>query len=83
MAVHPQQVKEIIEKALPGAEVIVEDPMGDGDHLQAVVISNLFEGKKLLQQHQMVFTPLKAVFNENLHALALKTYTPEQWSKKG
>lgn len=74
-------VKSMIEKALPGAKVTINDLVGDGDHLQATVVSDLFEGKGLLQQHQMVYAPLKGHVGEQLHALALKTYTPEQWKQ--
>ena len=82
MPADPQQIKEMIQKALPGAQVTIDDPMGDGDHLQAVVVSELFRGKGLLEQHQMVYGALKDILKEQLHALALKTYTPEQWEKK-
>ena len=83
MPMNPRQVEELISKELPGCEVTVQDLVGDGDHLQAVVVSSLFEGKGLLEQHQMVYGALKGVLKETLHALALKTYTPEQWKKFG
>lgn len=82
MAVNLQTVQELIVKALPGAEVKVTDLVGDGDHLEATVISDLFSGKTLLQQHQMVYSALGGILKENLHALALKTYTREQWGEK-
>lgn len=77
-----REIQHLIEKALPGAQVMVQDLVGDGDHLQAIVISDRFEGKTLLQQHQMVYTPLRETLKDRLHALGLKTYTPEQWKKK-
>ncbi|MFO1518580.1 MAG: BolA family transcriptional regulator [bacterium] len=77
-----REIQKLIEQALPGAQVAVQDLVGDGDHLQATVVTPLFEGKTLLQQHQMVYSPLREALKEKLHALALKTYTPEQWSKK-
>src|SRR3990167_8305207 len=55
MPMNPRQVEELISKELPGCEVTVQDLVGDGDHLQAVVVSSLFEGKGLLEQHQMVY----------------------------
>ncbi len=82
MPMEPREIQDLIEKALPQSKVIVEDTVGDGDHLQAIVVSNLFEGKTLLQQHQMVYNPLKETLKEKLHALGLKTYTPEQWKNK-
>jgi len=72
----------MIESALPGSQVVVEDTVGDGDHLQAIVVSEQFQGKTLLQQHQMVYGPLREALKEKLHALGLKTYTPEQWKKQ-
>lgn len=80
----PMDLNELqtrIETALPGAKVEVQDLVGDGDHLQALVISDLFSGKSLLQQHQLVYAALQDVLKEQLHALALKTYSPEQWNK--
>ncbi len=82
MPIHPKEIEVLIKNSLPGSEVVVEDTIGDGDHLQAIVISDLFEGKTLLEQHQMVYSPLKETLKEQLHALALKTYTPGQWRKK-
>ncbi len=81
MPMDTREIQALIEKALPGATVKVEDLVGDGDHLQATVVSNLFEGKTLLQQHQMVYSPLRETLKEKLHALGLKTYTPEQYKK--
>ncbi len=82
MPMDTREIQVIIEKALPGASVVVEDLVGDGDHLQATVVSELFEGKTLLQQHQLVYSPLKETLKEKLHALGLKTYTPSQWKNK-
>ncbi len=82
MPMPPKEIETMILNALPGAEVVVEDLVGDGDHLQAIVISDLFQGKTLLEQHQMVYQALKEILKEQLHALALKTYTVEQWKKK-
>jgi acid stress-induced BolA-like protein IbaG/YrbA len=78
----PREIQSLIQQALPGSQVEVHDTVGDGDHLQALVISTLFEGKTLLQQHQMVYAPLRETLKEKLHALGLKTYTPEQWKKQ-
>lgn len=75
-------VKEAIEKSLPGAQVSVRDLVGDGDHLQAIIISAEFEGKSLLQQHQAVLNPLREALKQDLHALTIKTYTPQQWEKE-
>jgi acid stress-induced BolA-like protein IbaG/YrbA len=75
-------IKSRIEKALPGAEVEVRDTTGTGDHFEARVVAPAFTGKSMVQQHQLVYAPLKDVLaTGELHALALKTYSPEQWAK--
>jgi len=76
----PGQVKEMIEAVIPDAQVEVQDLTGGGDHYQVMVISSHFEGKGRVQQHQMVYGSLQqAMSSEAIHALALKTYTPQAW----
>ncbi|ATS18081.1 BolA/IbaG family iron-sulfur metabolism protein [Synechococcus sp. PCC 6717] len=79
--VTPEQLTQLIQASLPDAIVHVQDLTGGGDHYEAVVVSAAFEGKRLVQQHQLVYRGLNGVMATNeLHALALKTYTPDQWS---
>jgi len=73
------EIKQIIEKAVPNSTAFVLDPMNDGQHLQAFVVSSTFEGVMLVKQHQMVMNPLKDAFASSVHALGLKTFTPEKW----
>jgi acid stress-induced BolA-like protein IbaG/YrbA len=78
----PEWIKSRIEEALPGAEVEVRDTTGTGDHFEARVVAPAFTGKSMVEQHQLVYAPLKDVLaTGELHALALKTYSPEQWAK--
>ena len=77
-----EKVKQTLLEALENAEVIIKNARGDGLHFEAIVISKSFEGKSLLEQHSTVMEPLKELFSTSLHALALKTYTPEKWKKK-
>ena len=71
-----------ILEALPGAEVQVVDTTGTNDHFEARVVSERFVGLPMVRAHQLVYAPLQAVLaTGELHALALKTYTPEQWAK--
>lgn len=77
-------VKSRILEALPGSEVEVRDTTGTGDHFEARVVSPAFAGKSMVQQHQLVYAPLQQWLQTGeLHALALKTYSPEQWKKLG
>ena len=73
---------EVIKEAIPDAKVYILDPRLDGVHLEALVISSTFAGKTLIQQHQMIMLPLKDHFTSSLHALGLKTFTPDAWEKQ-
>ena len=78
------EIKTTLENALPGATIAVQDLTGGGDHFQVLVVSPSFEGKGLVDQHQMVYRALReSLGNERIHALSLKTYTPEQWQRIG
>jgi acid stress-induced BolA-like protein IbaG/YrbA len=73
-----QQVKQMIETGLPGATVIVE---GEGDHFEATVIYQNFIDKTKVQQHQLVYRTLgDSMQTAAIHALSIKTYTPQEWA---
>jgi len=79
--VSPEQIEAMIKAEMPDAEIQVQDLTGGGDHYQVTVISSLFEGKGLVQQHQMIYGAVRqAMSSEAIHALALKTYTPQVWA---
>jgi stress-induced morphogen len=70
------EVKSLIERALPGAQVTVTDLTGGGDHLAVVVAAPQFAGKGLVDQHQMVYAALKDKMipvSREIHALQIKT----------
>jgi acid stress-induced BolA-like protein IbaG/YrbA len=78
--ISPQQVEEMIKAEIPDAQVQVQDLTGGGDHYQVTVVSSQFEGRALVQQHQLIYGALRqAMSSEAIHALALKTYTPQAW----
>lgn len=78
--VSPDQVESMIKVGLPDAQVQVQDLTGSRDHYQVVVVSSLFEGKGLVQRHQLVYRALQqAMSSEAIHALTMKTYTPQDW----
>jgi acid stress-induced BolA-like protein IbaG/YrbA len=80
----PKNLEAMIAGALPGSTVEVRDTTGTGDHFEARVVSPSFEGKSMVEQHKLVYAPLQELLRTGeLHALALKTYTPEQWQKFG
>ena len=74
------EIRTRIETAIPGSNAYVLDPMNDGAHLQAFVISPAFEGMPVFKQQQMVMAAIKDIF-EIVHALGLKTFTPAKWSE--
>ena len=74
----PKEIRVMIEAGMPGSSVDVD---GDGTHFEAVIVSGAFNGKTLLERHQMVYKALGDAMKERIHALSLKTYTPEQWEK--
>ena len=70
------EVIKLIKQKIANSEVFVENLKGD-DHLQVTVISSEFNGLSLVKQHQLVYSALKEeLASEAIHALALKTETP-------
>lgn len=58
----------------------MNSPVGSG-HYDAIIVSESFAGKTMMQQHRMVYAALADQMQTTIHALALKTYTPEQWQQ--
>jgi stress-induced morphogen len=77
------QLKAAIENGIPGATAFVEDFKGTGDHFNAVVVSDTFEGKSAVEQHRIVHRAMQEIIEGDLHALHLKTYTPEKAASVG
>jgi acid stress-induced BolA-like protein IbaG/YrbA len=71
------EIRSMIESALPGASVDVQDH-GGGDHLAAVVVAPQFQGMSRIDQHKAVYAAVQARIDDGqIHALALKTRVPE------
>jgi len=75
-----EDVEQRIFNHIEDAQVQVADTTGTGDHFSAVVISDTFSGKSLLQRHQLVYASVSDVLTGELHALQLKTYTIKEWN---
>ena len=73
----PKDIQTMIESGMPVVNINVE---GDGTHFEEVIVSEEFDGKTLLERHQLVYKVLGDAMKDRIHALSLKTYTPEQWS---
>jgi stress-induced morphogen len=77
----PDTVRTLLLAAFPGADIELVDLTGTRDHYQARIVSAAFSGKSLIEQHQLVYAALGDAMSGPIHALALKTYTPEAWQK--
>lgn len=72
----PEDVRSYIHDNLPCESLHVE---GDGRHFFATIISRAFTGKSRIARHQMVYQALGDRMREQIHALSMKTYTPEEY----
>ena len=77
--VTPEQVKQYIEAGLPCDHIEVT---GDGQHFEAIIVSPEFAGKNMVQQHQRVYQALGTRMHAEIHALSMKTFSPEDWAKR-
>jgi acid stress-induced BolA-like protein IbaG/YrbA len=73
--VTPDDVKRYIAA---GLECEALEVSGDGQHFEALIVSRLFEGKRLVQRHQLVYRALGDRMREEIHALSMRTLTPEE-----
>ncbi len=73
--VTPEQLQSWISQGFENADVTVE---GDGHHFEAVIVASEFEGKSRIQRHQFVYAILGDKMKEEVHALSMKTITPEE-----
>jgi stress-induced morphogen len=72
-----EELKQRIEDALPGARAEVEDLTGGGDHFRAEIVSDRFTGLSRIEQHQLVYGVFGDEVGGPIHALSIKTSTPE------
>lgn len=73
-----EDLKHIITAGLACEHIALE---GDGRHWFATIVSPAFEGKRLIQRHQLVYATLgQKMHTDEVHALSMKTYTPAEWA---
>jgi stress-induced morphogen len=72
-----EELKNRIESGLPGAQAHVEDLTGGGDHFRAEVVSDRFQGLSRIEQHKLVYDVFGNEIGGAIHALSIKTSTPE------
>jgi stress-induced morphogen len=69
----PQLIKDQLMQHFPDATIKLKDLTGGGDHWSLEISSAAFNGKSLVQQHQLVYRALQHWINKEIHALALST----------
>lgn len=75
----PNELKARLETLATGTNAEVVDLTGTQDHYQAIIVSPVFEGKLMIEQHRMVYKLVQSeVDSGEVHALTLKTFTPQQ-----
>ena len=73
MGLKLEEIKSLIKKAIPDAEITIEDLAGDDNHYSATIKSKVFTGKSKIEQHKLVYKALKGKMGNELHALTLNT----------
>jgi acid stress-induced BolA-like protein IbaG/YrbA len=76
MATTPELIHGYISAGLDCTHLEVE---GDGHHFNAVIVSPAFVGKRSIQRHQIVYAVLGDKMKEEIHALSMKTLTPDEY----
>ncbi len=72
------ELEALIKAGIPDAEVMIR---GEGDHFEVEVVSTQFQGCSPVARHQLVYGTLGERMGGEIHALALHTYTPDEWAK--
>lgn len=79
MNVTPESIQINIAQGMATQHLTV---VGDGQHFEAVIVSEAFAGKSRVQRHQLVYQTLGDRMRAEIHALSMKTFTPQEWQDK-
>jgi acid stress-induced BolA-like protein IbaG/YrbA len=77
--VEPSSIEDSIRAGLPVTHLTVS---GDGAHFEAVIVSPSFAGLSRVKQHQLVYGALGERMRQEIHALSMKTYSPDEWASR-
>ena len=73
MSLKLEEIKSLVKKAIPDAEITIQDLVGDENHYSATIKSKIFTGKSKIEQHKLVYKALNGKMGNELHALSLMT----------
>jgi len=73
MGLKTEEIKDLINKAIPDAEISIQDLAGDDNHYSISIKSKVFKGKNKIEQHKIVYKALDGKMGNQLHALAINT----------
>ena len=73
MSLKLEEIKILIKKTIPDAEINIQDLAGDENHYSATIKSKIFTGKSKIEQHKLVYKALNGKMGNELHALAINT----------
>jgi BolA protein len=79
-ALSPQHLEVVDESALHAGHA---GAAGGAGHFRALVVSDRFQGQDRLTRQRMVYAALGDAMKSEIHALALRTLTPEEWNASG
>ena len=77
--VEPSSIEQSIRAGIACTHLEVR---GDGAHFDAVIVSPAFAGLSRVRQHQLVYAALGGRMREEIHALSMKTFSPEEWASR-
>ena len=78
MPMPADEIRKLIQDAIPDAVIEMTDLAGDNNHFAAHIVSAEFQGKSSIQRHQLVYRALGDKMGTQLHALSLTTRTPDE-----
>ena len=74
-----KEIENKLENKLENSKIFIQDMTGNNNQFNLIVISNIFEGLSLIEQHRIIYKILEGMLTKEIHALQLKTLTWKQW----
>jgi acid stress-induced BolA-like protein IbaG/YrbA len=77
---NPSDISQLIETGFDNADVTVMSD--DNTHYAAIVVAKEFEGKRSIARHQMIYKTLGSLMGNEIHAMSIQAFTPEEWRQR-